>query len=475
MQKLRNILACHSRRDSRKLLRAALVGMCLAITATPASAGPLGPAEPPPGPGPPSSPTGLTPGDYTTGPAGAAASGSNRQVKLTIPRFRVSASLGAQQAPAHRAYLTVSTEWKNVGPAKYLVPQVPNHLFVIIDGDHAASLSDATSAAPHPLSMDQIVVPTTGAVVAGDYVFEIPDHGVSSLELLFIDADLGNMDVPLVGHAPAAPLSIAGPASNGLVETSILGIREIAALGNNHAPPGQKYAVIDIRMRALSAGNLVRFDPTKYLVLADADSYGYHVVAIESLEDEFTAATQLIPLVPSRGTLAYLVPAVHSALTLAIDLPGYKAVALAVPNSGPAATHAGTPLVSFDDPNTLTLNVVGFNRAPSIGSNAAPIGTDYLILDVLIVSKADDGIEFQTSQQLLLLNGQDEIAVDAEALAALPHGLIEGSVIQPRAQVRFQVVYQVPKAAPHFTLRYHGFESDTKKALPDVPAQAHGS
>jgi histidine ammonia-lyase len=82
-------------------------------------------------------------------------------------------------------------------------------------------LSDATSAAPHPLSTDQFVVPTTGTVAAGDYVFEASDHGVSSLELLFIDSDQGNMDVPLFGHASPTPHAIAGPANNGLVETSI--------------------------------------------------------------------------------------------------------------------------------------------------------------------------------------------------------------------------------------------------------------
>jgi len=418
---------------------------------------------------------GLTPGDYTPGQTGATGSATNRQAKLTVPRFRVSASLGAQQASAHHAFLTVSTEWKNVGPVKYLVPQVPNHLFLLIDGDRSVTLSDATSAAPHPLSMDQIVVPTTGAVVAGDYVFEIPDHGVTSLELFFIDTELGNMNVPLFGHAPPEQRPIAGPASNGLVETAILGMHEVASVGGVHAPPGQTYAMIEIRMRALSQGNLVRFDPTKFLVLGDADSYSYPLVPVDGLEDEFSAATQLIPLVPSRGTLAYLVPASHSALTLAINLPGYKSVALALPNSGPSASHAGAPLLSFEDPDTLTLNVIGLKRASSIGSNSAAAGMDYLILDVFFVSKVDDGIEFQTGQQLLLLNGADQITVDGDALEALPHGLKEGSVIQPHGQARFQVVYQVPKAASHFTLRYRGFQSDSKKALPDARGQGGSS
>ncbi len=446
----------------RTVPHAALLIACLAILATPANAAP---------PGPTSAPAGLAPGDYTPGPAGATVSATNRQAKLTVPRFRVTAALGEQHAPPHHAFVTVSTEWRNVGGIKYLVPQVNNHLFLVIDGDRPATLSDSTAAAPHPLATDPLLVPATGAAVAGDAVFEIPDHGVTSLELLFIDSEQGDMRLALFGHAPPEPHPIAGPAGNELIETSILGLREAAAVGGIRAPSGQTYAVIDLRMRALSPGNLVRFDPTAYSVLSDADGYSYRVTPVDGLEDEFTAATQLVPLIPSRGTLAYLVPLSHSALTLAVNLPGYKAVSLALPNSGPAAAHAGKPLLSFEDPDTLTLSVLGLSHAVSIGSNSAAAGKDYLILDLLFVSKVDGGIEFQTAEQLFFLNGQDQIAVDSDALEALPHGLTESSVIPPHGQARYQVVYQVPKTAAHLVLRYRGFQSDTKKALPDVPAK----
>jgi hypothetical protein len=456
MRELRNTVARH----------AAMLGVCFAISTTPASAVPPASTSPP---------AGLTLGDYSPGQAAATASATNRQAKLTVPRFRVTATLGAQHASAHHAYLTVSTEWRGVGSVQYLVPELTNHLFLLISGDHQTSLSDATGAAPHPLAIDQLRIPATGTIVTGDAVFEIPDHGVTSLELLFIDSEQGDMRLPLFGHAPPEPHPIAGPAGNELVEISILGLREAAAVGGVHAPAGQTYALIDLKMRALSPGNLVRFDPTMYSVLSDADGYSYHVTQIEGLEDEFTAATQLLPLIPSRGTLAYLIPVSHSALTLAINLPGYKAFALALANSGAAATHAGKPLLSFEDPDTLTLSVLGLNRAASIGSTHAAAGQEYLILDVLFVSRVDDGIEFQTAEQLFLLNGQDQIAVDSDAIEALPHGLKEGSVIPPHGQARFQVIYQVPKAAAHFTLRYRGFNSDTKKALPDVSTQGRGN
>jgi hypothetical protein len=278
------------------------------------------------------------------------------------------------------------------------------------------------------------------------------------------------MHLPLFGSAPPESRAIAGPVGNGLIEASILGVQQVAAVGSVHAPPGQTYAMIEVRMRGLSPGNLVRFDPTMYSVLSDADGYSYHVVLVDGIEDEFASATQLLPMVPSRGTLVYLVPASHSALILAINLPDYPAIGLALPNTGSAATRLGKPLLSFEDPDTLTLSVLGVSRAASIGSNAAASGKDYLILDVLFASKVDQGIEFQTAEQLLLLDGQDQIAVDPDALGALPHGLTENSLIPAHGQTRFQVVYQVPTAPAHFRLRYRGFRSDTTKALPDVPA-----
>jgi hypothetical protein len=384
---------------------------------------------------------------------------------LAVPRYSLAANLGSREAAPHRAFLTVSTEWSNVGSIPYLVPEFTNHLFLLVNGDRPFVLSDATGAAPHPLATDQLLIPASGHAVSGDAVFEIPDAGVASLELLFLDNDKGNMHVALYGHAPPAARPIAGPVGNGLIETAILGLKEISAIGATPAPAGQTYAVLGITLRGLSPGNLVRTDPTRYTALTDADGYSYRVAQVADLEDEFPAATQLLPLLASRGTLAFLLPAPHSALTLAVNVPGYKALTLAVPNSGPAA-HVSKPLVSFEDPDTLTLGVLGQSRTSSIGGNSAGAGKEYLVLDLLFTSKVGDGIEFQTGKQLLLLDGQNQISVDPEALEALPHGLKEETVLPPHGQARYQVVYQVPTGAAHLILRYRGFQSDSKQALP---------
>jgi hypothetical protein len=480
-----NTVAHKAGKLSTWLVHAAMLGVCLAIAIIavrsepqPGTAAATGEGYSPAEPGT-TSPQGtvfrdsgnssqpaLALGDYTTGQQNAPAAANNKTCTLTVPKFQIVSSLGEQQASVRHAFLVLSMVWKNTGPAEYLVPQVINHLFVLINGDRQATVSDATAASPHRLPLDQLVV-QAGESVSGEYVFAIPDHGVTSIELLFIDTAEGDMRLALFGRTPPAPRAIAGPANNGLVEAGVLGTEEVETIGNNQAPSGQKYAVIAVTMRGLSKGNLVRFDAAMYSVLRDADGYNYQTSQVPDLDDEFTSATQLLPEIPCRGLLAFLVPASHSGLTLALNLPSYPALEFALPNTGGSA-RSSKPLLSIEDRDTLTLSVLGLKRVASIGNNAAASGKSYLVLDVLFTSKADQGIEFQTTEQLILLDGDNQITADADALDALPHPLKENSVISPHGQARFEVAYQVPAAASHFAIRYRGFQMETKESLPDV-------
>ncbi len=469
------------------LVHAAMLGVCLAIgimavraQPQPGTTAPMGEAHNvgEPGTTPPqsavfnesgnSSQSALPLGDYSTGQQNTPAAANNKTATLTVPKFRVASSLGDQQAPVRHAFLILSTVWRNTGPAPYVIPDVINHLFLLIDGERQTTLSDATAAATHRLPLDSLVIPATGDAVSGEYVYSIPDHGVTSVDLLFIDTDQGDMHLALFGHSPPAPRTIAGPANNGLIEAGVLGTEEVNAVGNTQAPPGQKYAVIAVRMRGLSKGNLVRFDAAMYSVLRDADGYNYQVGQVADLDDEFTSATQLLPEIPCRGMLAFLVPASHSALTLAINLPGYNSMEFALPNTG-GSPRIRKPLLSIEDRDTLILSVLGLRRMPSIGNNAAASGKSYLVLDVLFTSKADQGIEFQTAEQLILLDGDNQITADSDALDALPHPLKENSVIPPHGQARFEVAYQVPATTSRFAIRYRGFQMESKESLPEVP------
>lgn len=415
-----------------------------------------------------SGPTGpeLTAGDYHIRSGSSPVTASNNATSLTIRDFQVVPNLGDQQAAPRHAFLVVGTDWNNIGPVPYVVPGMVDHLFLLIQGHRPATVSEAAKAAPHPLPTDSLTIPT-GSNVSGDYVFEIPDHGITGVQLFFIDTNKGDIRLPLFGNLSAPQPATAGPANNGLVEAAVLDEKEVDSVGDTQAPSGQKYAEVWLSMRGLSVSNLVRFDPTMYSVLRDSDGYQYHVTQLDGLDDEFTAATQLLPNVSSPGLLAFVIPASHSALTLAINLPGYAPMEFPLPNTG-SSGHIGKPLVSLDDGDTLTLGVLGIKRMPSIGNNTPASGQNYLVLDVLFTSKVSDGIEFQTAEQLILLDGDRQITADPEALNALAHGLKENSVIPAHSQARFEVAYRVPVAENHFGIRYRGFQKESKQSLPDV-------
>ncbi|MGA2776721.1 MAG: DUF4352 domain-containing protein [Steroidobacteraceae bacterium] len=415
----------------------------------------------------------LTTGNYVAGQGALPARTANNAVSLTVPRFQVAPNIGGRQAGIGRVFLILSTEWQNTGGVKYIVPDVADHLFLVINGDRQSNLSDATTASAHPLSLGTLIVPPSVQLVGGECVFEIPDHGIASLELLFIDADQGDMHAQLYGHKPPARRVVATPVNNGLIEVTVLAVDEVGAIGDSKASAGQRFAVVQLSLRGLSKDSLVRFDPTQYSMLRDADGYVYAVAAVDGLDDAFTAETQLVPNAPARGALAFAVPASHSALELAIDLPGYAPMEIGLPNTG-APAHGGKPLLTFEDPETLNLSVLSLRRESTIGRNHAAAGNAYLVVSVLFSSKLDQGIEFQTAEQLLLLDADRTISVDTDTLEALPHALKENSVIPAHAQARFDVVYQVPAASAHFAIRYRGFQTDAKKPLPDVAENSNG-
>jgi hypothetical protein len=131
-----------------------------------------------------------------------------------------------------------------------------------------------------------------------------------------------------------------------------------------------------------------------------------------------------------------------------------------LPNT-PSQVRIGKPLLRIEDRDALNLSVLGLRRVSSIGNNVARSGKNYPVLDVLFTSKADQDIEFRTAEQLILLDGHDQITADSDAVETLPN-----SVVSPYGRARFEVAYQVPATASHFSIRYRGFQMEAKEPLP---------
>jgi hypothetical protein len=434
----------------------------------------------------------------------------NQAVEFSIPGFTVTSTLGSRSAPAGKVFLVVDTVWKNIipltkvakhpddaagtngvgglgfgagqaqkkenpadyemKPTPYLVPGVQQHAFLIINGQDTAVISEAQAAAAHALPVEQIVVPELNAEVRGQLVYEIPASGVSSVLFRYLDTSMGSFDVPLYGKPPPAAAPIAGPVKNEVLEVSAYGVQQVASLGGKYAPGTDAYAVVQMSCTGKSAGSLVQVELENYAYLRDAQGTTFTPAKDVSAPGQFKGTVQFLPETAQRGALVFQVPAQHGALTLVIKLPGYAPLELSLPNTntGGAASAAASQapvLFTISDGDTLDVQIHGVRTAPNLGDAQPEEGKRFLVVDLSLVSKVDQGIEFQTGEQLKLLNGGEEILADTNSMEKLSHPLNENSVVPAHGRGRFEVAYQVPGDATKLVLYYRGFNREEKHPL----------
>jgi hypothetical protein len=439
-----------------------------------------------------------------------AASATNKAVEFSIPNFTVTSTLGSRSAPEGKVFLVIDTVWKNIipltkvakhqddaagtngagnlgfgagqaqkkenpddyemKPTPYLVPDVKQHAFVVINGQDTAVISEAQSAAAHPLSVEQIEVPELNAEVRGQLVYEIPSSGVSSVLFRYLDTSMGSFDVPLYGKPPAAAAPIAGPVKNDVLEVSAYGVQQVSSLGNMSAPGGDQYMVVQMGCTGKSEGSLVQVELENYTYLRDPQGTTFTAAKDVSAPGQFKGTVQFLPGTLQRGSLVFSLPAQHGALTLVVNLPGYPPLELNLPNTstgGAAAAAASQAPVLFtiSDGDTLDVQIHGTRAAPNLGDAQPEEGKHFLVLDLSLVNKVDQGIEFQTGEQLKLLNGGEEILADASSTEKLAHPLLENSVVPAHGRGRFEVAFQAPVNATKFVLYYRGFNREEKHPL----------
>jgi len=437
------------------------------------------------------------------------AGAKNQAVEFSIPSFTVTNALGTSSAPPGKAYLVLDTVWKNIipltkvaknqddaagtngagelgfgggqdtkkenpadfemRPTPYVVPDVKQHAFVVINGQDTVAVSDAQAAAAHPLSLEQIVVPQLNAEVRGQLVYEIPATGVSSLLFRYLDTSMGSFDVRLYGQPPRLAAPIAGPVTNDVLEMCAYGVHEVASVADKSAPGTDKYAVVQLGVTGKAEGSLVQAELENYTFLRDSGGATFAAAADVRAPGQFNGTVQFLPGTLQRGVLAFQVPEQHGSLTLVLTLPGHAALELNLPNSatgnGHVVTSAPPVLFTVSDGETLDVQIHGAHLAANLGDAELEPGKQFLALDLTLINKVDQGIEFQTAEQIKLLNGDEEIQVDSEATDKLAHPLSEGSVVPAHGRGRFEVAYQVPAGASKLVLYYRGFNREEKHPL----------
>ncbi len=452
------------------------------------------------------SPLGAAPLDAGNHAIHAAA--HNRAAELDVEGFEIVSNFEGAVAPPGRVYVVLKVRWKNIlapvtvsdadlhpdatmgvgglgsgaaaskkaGTAKthtvyepYLIPDIGTQLQLLVNGESGATLVNGNFKAKDLLSASSQQV-THGADVAGRYVFEAAAP-VVSLTLAYFDKAYGDIRIPLAGVVPKTNGQlIAGPATSGALTLSVASVEEAAAIGEKQAPAGTRFVVVNLLGQgAASVGdNYLKVKPENISRLMENAGYLYAPMTIEALDGAWNGVVTFVPGTPQRGKLVFEVPAQHGPLTLSVMVPGEKAPMRLPLSSASAPAKPPAPVVKIADGDTGSFYVYGVHRAQSFGAAKANAGEEFVILDVGIANHSDSGMDFQTEEQILLLNGGTTIAATGDDLAATPRGLIEDGVIPAHTLGRFEIPFRVPFGAVNLTVYYRGFENEQKTLLPPL-------
>ena len=403
--------------------------------------------------------------------------GSSKAVELRIDSDEIAASFEGTPASQGHVFVVLNVRWTNILPPQdsafmpYLIPDVHEHLHLIVNGEAGATLVNDRFNGKDVLSATAQKI-VHGADVAGRYVFDARSP-VTSLELDYFDNSYGNIKIPIAGSAPAAPRgAIAGPVTSGGLVASVTDVQEVAAIGDRKARAGARLVVVSILGQgAASVGdNFLEIKPAEIARLIENSGYVYAAADVQDVEGVWSDTVRFVPGSPSRGKLVFEVPAQHAPLALSIMVPG-EAKPVRLPLSAAAATPTPKPsaMATVPDGATGAFYLYASRRAKTYGDQTADAGHEFLVLDVGLENRTDSGIEFQTQEQIQLLNGSEEISSTDDDLAAAPRALPENGVVPPHTLGRYEIPFRVPAGRSNFIVYYRGFESEKKIPLGGVP------
>jgi hypothetical protein len=434
-----------------------------------------------------------------TGAAPAAAlETGNRACRLRILGMAERASYGALVPPAGRKLLVLDAEFENIIPLTlvqsnqvptiYRIPNLGDHLYLVVNGVKAARLPQDAAALPGHIKPVMFELERLGTRARGNLVFEIPEAPIR-LDLRFYDYSHGHMSLLLkAGEIPEAkPLGA-------LKENEVLeaGVFRMERLPGKAAPEGMAWLSVELRARSrmFTVSDATAFDPKakpgdklkvgtvsdwtdlpKHLnVLVDgARSIGSSDVA------DLGEAPRFIPDVLTGGSALFLVPAKSESLELRCDFPNAKlpsgqivhppALVFLLEGKRPEAA-VGKALVEIDD-DIFKLAVTGQRIAAEVGGQKPPAGTKFLVVEISVKGNGKAGEQFQTSEQLHYATEKGAQVPLHEASYAGPAAAAKLLLVPTGETRRFEAVFAIPETDRRPRLSYRGV---TKAQVVNLPA-----
>jgi Mg-chelatase subunit ChlD len=424
---------------------------------------------------------------------------ATRGVRLLVNNAALLGEYGVHKAPPGKALLVLGTEWENVIPLTYLaeekqalattykIPNLADHIYLVLDGRRAARLDPEADNLPGHVPVKTFALERLGDRIRGNLVFPVlAGARLGWAEIRFYDFAHGHMVIGLGDPEEATARGEAKPigklAKNEVVEAGVFELAKPLELGGQEAPPGMQLVSLDFRARSLftTESDATAFDPKarpgqktrvgtvadwtdsrKYLQLVVDGEYGY--VPDPSLT-ELVEQPRFLPDVMTGGRVVFLAPKDVRSLELRCDFPNARTpsgqvirpagFSLPVEGKQPPLPNR-KPIARIED-GVFLVSVTNHAPADTFGGQKAPAGKRFVVLDVTVNNRGQNGEAFQTEQQLKMagVSGQ-QAALDPATYQGV-HCPAPHVWIPVREQRSFQVAYLLDESETRPRLAYTG-------------------
>jgi hypothetical protein len=278
-------------------------------------------------------------------------------------------------------------------------------------------------------------------------------------------AESGLASAPAAGTRQDLSRIAANPKQNAILRLEVTE----AGFGptGNAAPSGRRYYTVGLRgisrsdsasLLGRSKGDDVLVDVRRFVYAQnDRGCISRPERNVAGVANFFGETMTFSPAKPVEGRLVFLVPDDTTRVRVLIAPGGEDG--LIVP-AGPDFTPSWpAPIGTIEDGSTMRIIVLP-SPAPPASLPPPAAGRQHVVLDVVIENlKTDQGIEFQASQQLRLMDAAGKFVQASRLTAQLGCRVEDGDVIPPGHSRRVMAVFDMPAGAPR-RLQYRGFERD---------------
>jgi hypothetical protein len=417
---------------------------------------------------------------------------ANKAARLKINKTTFEEALAGQKAPTGKIFLVLETEWENIHPKQnieksrlegkqdrtmgvggltgggqkgkeeyvhadvaYKIPKLFDHAYVLAEGKSYA-LDPVTEKMSKGTGIQKAFeIAKFGEKKKVELVYSIPKEA-KNIGFQLFDYANGHILVRVKGDLKLAA-GTGGPAGkvldqikDELVEIAANKLNFQADYKGERAPEGWRYAFVEIGGKSLSGGSvkdIIQIKPQEYCWLATPEGYFYYSCGGSAGESGLIRFT---PEVYQNQELAFLVPASVQNFNLGLRI---KNAVYTLKLGGKAFPELPKAQAIHRDGNAMEVMFFGARRQER-----------RMIVDLGIRSLTKSGLEIQTSQQFLLVVGDQKVNFDEAATKTLFHRPPDPFIIPPQTFVRFELAYQM-EAAPS-SLYYRGYESENYFKLP---------